>query len=66
VYVGERYPGDILAGYALRILAGVFVVAFMRSRYASALEARLPAALRSRFALCAERRRAKATAERDP
>lgn len=51
VYVGEHYPGDIVAGYALGILAGLLVVSFLRSRYAAALEARLPAALRSRFEL---------------
>jgi undecaprenyl-diphosphatase len=51
VYVGEHYPGDILGGYALGILAGLLAVAFLRSRYALALEARLPHALRSRLEL---------------
>lgn len=32
VYVGEHYPGDILGGYAIGIVAGGVVVAAIRSR----------------------------------
>jgi undecaprenyl-diphosphatase len=31
VYVGEHYPGDVLGGYAIGILAGVAVLAAVRS-----------------------------------
>jgi undecaprenyl-diphosphatase len=32
VYVGEHYPGDVLGGYAIGILAGLLVLAAVRSR----------------------------------
>jgi undecaprenyl-diphosphatase len=60
VYVGEHYPGDILAGYALGIVAAAIVVLVVRSDLAQSLIARLPRPARERLTL------QRGTAPRDP
>jgi undecaprenyl-diphosphatase len=51
VYVGEHYPGDILAGYALGIVAAAIVVLVVRSDLVQSLIARLPRPARERLTL---------------
>jgi undecaprenyl-diphosphatase len=49
VYVGEHYPGDVLGGFALGLLAGLVVVWLLRSRAARGAIDRLPPQLRGRL-----------------
>ncbi|HZU20811.1 MAG TPA: phosphatase PAP2 family protein [Gaiellaceae bacterium] len=49
VYVGEHYPGDVVGGYAIGVVAGLLVLWAVRSRPARAAVARLPAHLRTRL-----------------